>query len=654
MKDKDKTKKQLINELEEMRQRLTEMEAFESASKRAKEESRLAHEEFEQIFNSAKDAMCVIDQAFNILRANTAFYDLAGLGKGKAVAKKCYEVFGGAACHTRECPLARVSGGEERFQCELEKNRHDGSTFPCVISATSFRTPDGELIGIVEDLADVTERRRVERSLQESEARYRALVEQIPAITYTAALDDLSTTLYVSPQVEKILGYSKEEYRLDPDMWVRALHPDDCERVLGEVAECHATHGPFLSEYRMIGRDGRVVWFRDEAAIVRDSEERPLMLQGVMFDITKRKQAEKLLLESEEKYRVLVKNIPSIVYTGFKDWSVEFIDAKIELLTGYHADEFNLKKMKWIDLIVEEDIEAVKKSFVEALRAEKSFVREYRIKNAAGNILWIQERGQIVCDPNGQIQYVSGVFFDITERKMVEEHIRALTQQLLRAQENSGQRIARDLHDQVAQDLSTLKIACETLFDNQPAIPPEIRQRVSELGKILQHSITAIRDLAYDLRPPSLDQLGLVRTIFQYCEDFSERRGVKVDFYSAGMDGLKLDFDTEINLYRLVQEALNNVKKHADASNVKIRLVASFPKIILRIEDDGKGFDVKDQMIRAINDKRLGLRGMDERVRLLGGEMTVQSRLTQGTRILIEIPCKEDRSDAKENRIDRR
>ena len=151
----------------------------------------------------------------------------------------------------------------------------------------------------------------------------------------------------------------------------------------------------------------------------------------------------------------------------------------------------------------------------------------------------------------------------------------------------------------------------------------------------------AIRDLAYDLRPPSLDQLGLVRTIFQHCEAFSEKTGLVVDFNAAGMDKLRLDFDTEITLYRLVQEGLNNINKHADANRAAIRLVASFPSIILRIEDDGKGFDVQKRLITASNEKRMGLRSMEERVNLLKGKLRIQSLPEEGTKICIEVPYKE-------------
>ena len=136
------------------------------------------------------------------------------------------------------------------------------------------------------------------------------------------------------------------------------------------------------------------------------------------------KLAEKLLYKSEENYRLLVKNIPSIVYKGYKDWSVEFFDKKIEALTCYSADEFNSRKIKWIDIIVKDDIPALINNFALALKTDKSFVRDYRIKSRDGNINWIQERGQIICDGKNHIKYITGVFFDITQQKRSEDLLR--------------------------------------------------------------------------------------------------------------------------------------------------------------------------------------------------------------------------------------
>ena len=242
---------------------------------------------------------------------------------------------------------------------------------------------------------------------------------------------------------------------------------------------------------------------------------------------------------------------------------------------------------------------------------------------------------------------------EITERKQAHEDVRRLSQQLLKAQETERRMISRDLHDKIGQDLSMLKIGCETLFENDAQTSDKIKQRVSELTAMLQKTITAVRDLSYDLRPPGLHHLGLVSTLYQYCIDFSEKSRLSIDFDSAGMDNIELDWDTEINLYRLVQEGLNNIRKHAGAGQAVISLIASFPNIILRIEDNGRGFDVKERMARVTKEKRMGLRSMEERVGLLEGKIRVQSRPGEGTKIFIEVPYKESKRGSEENHNDR-
>jgi signal transduction histidine kinase len=153
-----------------------------------------------------------------------------------------------------------------------------------------------------------------------------------------------------------------------------------------------------------------------------------------------------------------------------------------------------------------------------------------------------------------------------------------------------------------------------------------------------------VRDLSYELRPPALNDLGLVQTVFHYCMDFQEKTGVQVDFFSAGIDEKRLDPDAQINLYRMVQEALNNIKKHAEAGNAVVRMVACSPHLILRIEDDGKGFDVTKRLALLTNERRMGLRSIEERVKHLKGKMTLRSAPGRGTRVLVELPLREELS----------
>jgi PAS domain S-box-containing protein len=363
---------------------------------------------------------------------------------------------------------------------------------------------------------------------------------------------------------------------------------------------------------------------------------------NVLGAAIQRTQAEEALLQSEEKYRQLFENESDAVMI-FDAETRQFEDANPATLNlfGYSKTEFLQLTVEGTSAEKDKTRTSVGKVIQDDSQSAKVPLRYFKRKDGSvfpGEI----SAGKFI---SGNRQKIIGAVRDITDRLQAENKIRALNQQLIKAQENERNRIAGHLHDHVAQDLSSLKIGLETLFDHQCEVPAEIGTKICELSKILQDSISAVRDLSYDLHPPGMDQLGLVRTVNQYCEDFSEKNDVSVDFYTAGMKDLKLDFDTEINLYRLIQEGLNNIKKHAKASHVVIRLVASSPNIILRIEDNGQGFDVERRLARSFKEKRLGLFGMEERVSLLEGTMRIKSQPSKGTSLFIEVRCKEKTDD---------
>lgn len=360
------------------------------------------------------------------------------------------------------------------------------------------------------------------------------------------------------------------------------------------------------------------------------------------------KQVEEELRRSEEKYKTVTTNSLTGIFIH-QDGRFVFVNDRFAAMHGYTIKELLGKEYK---LLIHPDYREVVAARVSKRLKGESAPYHYEVQRLKkdGRTIWcemiaasIEYRGKPA---------IMGNIVNITKRKQAEEHVRTLTQQLMKAQENERQRIARYLHDNVAQDLSLVRIGCETLFDHYPSIHIEIREKTSELSTILKRSISALRNFAYDLHPPGLEQLGLVRTVYQYCEEFAEKNKISIDFSSAGMDDLTFPFDTEINLYRLIQEALWNIKKHADASSAALKMVASFPYIILRIEDDGKGFNIKNRMGSAIKEKRMGLRSMEQRVCLLNGKMKIQSRPAEGTKICIEVPYKEQNHVRKKEHID--
>ena len=236
------------------------------------------------------------------------------------------------------------------------------------------------------------------------------------------------------------------------------------------------------------------------------------------------------------------------------------------------------------------------------------------------------------------------------ERLWNEENVRGLTHELMKAHEKERLRISRELHDSVAQELSAVKISLDNLVEMLPEkTSKKMNSKIFQISENLYKVLGSVRELAYDLRPPILDSLGLTRALYQLCEEFTNRNGIKVNLLFAGIEEDKLIENAIITIYRFIQEGLNNVRKHAQAKNVNIKLVSSYPKIILRLEDDGKGFDVLEQQSRVFSEKHMGLLNMQERIALLGGNMQIESQLEKGTHILVEIPWKEVVREPKEN-----
>jgi signal transduction histidine kinase len=221
---------------------------------------------------------------------------------------------------------------------------------------------------------------------------------------------------------------------------------------------------------------------------------------------------------------------------------------------------------------------------------------------------------------------------------------------LMKAQEKERLRISRELHDSVAQELSAVKISLDNLIELLPEkTSKKLNSKMLQISQNVQNVLGSIRELAYGLRPPVLDYLGLTRALYQLCEEFTARTSIKVNLLIAGIEEEKLNENAVITIYRFIQEGLNNIRQHAQATNVSIKLVSSYPKIILRLEDDGQGFDVVEQQSGAFVDKHMGLLNMQERVALLGGTMQIESQPDKGTHILVEVPWKEVIRVSQEN-----
>jgi len=477
-------------------------------------------------------------------------------------------------------------------------------------------------------------------ALRQSEQKYHTLLETTSEGYWR--INPGLETIEVNRSLCKMLGYSPDE------MLGKALFDfvdDENRKIFFERTSKISNTRHRSYDIILKKKSGDDLQTHFNSSTIRDASGNVTGSFALITEITERKQMEEALCTSEaQKQTILDAAIDRIRYV---DKDMKIIWANRTTLTDIDISPEDIMDKTCYTLLVGRDEPCIGCPNVKALETgaiERAVMHQPRTKGRKGTSFWdtyIVPLKNKADEIEGFIQ----VARDITDQKKSEKRIYMLTHELIKAQENERKIISRELHDRVAQDLSALKIECAMLLKGQPALPCETKEKINKISKALQGTITTIRDLSYELRPAGLDQMGLSETISQYCEEFSEKTGLRMDFASAGMDGLTLNFITEINLYRLVQEGLNNIRKHADASHVTVRLAAAYPSIILRIIDDGRGFDVKERLANAFNEKRMGLRSMEERVHLLHGRLDIQSRPTQGTKILIIIPQQEKKSD---------
>lgn len=252
------------------------------------------------------------------------------------------------------------------------------------------------------------------------------------------------------------------------------------------------------------------------------------------------------------------------------------------------------------------------------------------------------DEGPFLREERHLLDAVAGHLGRIIEARENEERLRQLSQELIKAQEHERQRIARELHDDVGQTLSVTRMYIEGLLPLLGACGGDdlqrVRDKVQECSTRLGTAIMSLRDLAYNLLPPALTQLGLAETAWRLCEEQSARQGIPVTFYADGMEALSLPFETSINLYRVLQEGLANACRHGRCSSITVRLLASYPHCLLHIADDGQGFDPEVRLPQALAEKHMGIWSMRERIRLLGGRFTLRSHPGKGTHIKVEVP----------------
>jgi len=275
--------------------------------KRAEEALRESEVRFSQAFEQAAIGMALVAPDGHWLKVNRALCELIGYSEEELMVKTFQDITHPADLDTDLEYVRQMLAGEiQTYQMEKRYFHKLGAGVWILLSVSLVRDPQGKPLYFISQIQDITVRKRAETALGEAENRYRTLVEQITAATYIDAIDEASSAIFASPQIKAITGYSPEEWLADPELWPKLIFPDDRPRVLAENKQTKKTGEPFKIEYRLVTRDGRIVWVRDEAMLVRDEVGEPKYWQGILLDITEHKRAEETLRKSEQTYKALI------------------------------------------------------------------------------------------------------------------------------------------------------------------------------------------------------------------------------------------------------------------------------------------------------------------------------------------------------------
>jgi PAS domain S-box-containing protein len=374
---------------------------------------------------------------------------------------------------------------------------------------------------------------------------------------------------------------------------------------------------------------------------VRDSAGIVVGASKIARDVTARKRAEHFLQESEERFRLVANTAPVLIWMSGTDKLCTFFNQGWLSFTGRSIEQ-ELGE-GWLSGVHPEDVQRCLGIYSASFDARAKFEMEYRLRRFDGEYRWIVDYGVPRFESDGTFCGYIGSCVDITERKSSEEFLHALGGRLIHAQEEERARIARELHDDFSQGLALLGIGLGQLWKKLPESEVEERATVLEMLKRTKEMSSDIHSLSHRLHSSKLELVGLVPALIGLCKEIGNKHKIGVHFTEGGFP-INITKDVALCLFRITQEALSNIVKHSQAKSADVELSVNSKTVSLRITDAGRGFD-PDLSNPAGG---LGLVSMRERLRLVGGRLSVKSELMQGTEIFAEVPLTVYANEAQE------
>lgn len=522
---------------------------------------------------------------------------------------------------------AYVRGQAPAYNIEYRIQRPDGAIRWICDEGARIVDTFGEVRWISGIAKDITEQKGANDALRESEERFRLMADSAPVMIWMSDLDKHCIYFnkrwldFTGRTIEKELG----------EGWAENVHPEDLRRCIKKYSNAFDDRRPFVMEYRLRRFDGEYRWIADFGTPRYEPSGAFCGYIGSCIDITDRKLAQDAMRESEAKFRALFEsNVLPIVYWHESDAVVDANDAYLRLI-GFTQEELKTGKVRWDPTVPDTEI-GIEREAREVLASRRQpfiqFEKEYRLRD--GRHIHVLVGASLLPGKSD-----SGMAFvvDLTERKLTEQKLRDLTARLFHGHEEERTKIARELHDDIGQRLALIEIELEQLSQMTSEPSDEVPRLIQELGKQTREIATDVQHISHELHPPKLEYLGLVSAVKALCRELSVHKKIRIDVEAHDMS-TSIPRNVALCVYRVVQEALQNVVKHSRSAEARVVLEERADHMEVCICDSGIGFDPKSTAAKT----GIGLVSMHERLRLVRGTLAIESHPRQGTSIKIYVP----------------